>query len=117
MATMSLYKTDFYGWIKQQTQFLRSGETSLLDYDNLLEEIEAMGRAEKRSLRSRLAVLLMYLLTWQYQPALRGKSWKATIIHQRTAINNLLENSPGLKSKLPGRIASAWGDALKDAEA
>jgi len=117
MTRSSLYEKDFYGWTQEQTKFIRSGEFSLLDYENILEEIEAMGRAERRSLRSRLSVLLMHLLKWQYQPALRRKSWKATISHQRTAINSLLEDSPGLKNTLHDRIASAWKDALKDVEA
>jgi len=113
-ATARLYETDFYGWIQEQSSLIRSGDTSLLDYENILEEIEAMGRAERRSLRSRLAVLLMHLLKWQYQPTLRGKSWRATITHQRTAISSLLEDSPGLQNALQDRVDSAWKDALKD---
>jgi len=113
-ATAPLYETDFYGWIQEQSRLIRSGDTSRLDYENLLEEIEAMGRAERRSLRSRLAVLLMHLLKWQYQPQLRGKSWRVTITHQRTAIRSLLEDSPGLQHALQGRVDSAWQDALKD---
>ena len=37
-----------------------------------------MGRSEKRELVNRLAVLLMHLLKWRYQPNLRGKSWRLT---------------------------------------
>jgi len=59
----------------------------------------------------------MHLIKWQYQPHLRGKSWKTTIIHQRTAIQSLLEDSPSLRNTLQDRIDSAWQDALKDAEA
>jgi len=119
MGTVSaqLYETDFYGWTQEQSKLIRSGDTSSLDYENLLEEIEAMGRAERRSLRSRLAVLLMHLLKWQYQPQRRGRSWKATITHQRTAINNLLEDSPGLRNTLVDAVDSAWRDALKEAVA
>jgi len=116
MAVQSLYETDFYGWTQEQTRYIRSGDWSLLDYENILEEIEAMGRAERRSLRNRLAVLFMHLLKWQHQPARRGKSWKTTIVHQRTAINSLLEDSPGLNSALHDSIGRAWKDALKDVE-
>jgi len=109
-ATAQLYETDFYGWLQHQAN-------TGLDFDNLLEEIEAMGRAERRGLRSRLAVLLMHLIKWQYQPELRGRSWKTTITHQRTAIQSLLEDSPSLRSTLQDRIDHAWRDALRDAEA
>jgi len=117
MTATSLYETDFYGWTQQQSRLLHAGDIAGLDFDNILEEIEAMGRAEKRSLRSRLAVLLLHLLQWQYQPQRRGTSWRLTIIGQRTAIHHLLEDSPGLKHLLDERLKGAWDDALKAAEA
>jgi len=116
MATESLYETDFYSWTQEQARFIRSGNMAMLDMDNILEEIETMGRSEKRSLASRMSVLLAHLIKWQYQPERRGKSWKLTIAHQRKAINNLLKESPGLKSMLGEKIADAWDDAAEDAE-
>jgi len=84
--------------------------------DNILEEIEAMGRSEKRNLVSRLSVLLAHLIKWRYQPEKRGKSWRLTIAHQRIAINKLLKESPGLKSMLGEKTAEAWQDAVREAE-
>jgi len=116
MTTTSLYEKDFYGWTQQQVQYIRSGTTDLLDFDNILEEIEAMGRSDKRNLRNRLTVLLMHLIKWQYQPEHRSRSWRLTIIHQRRALNILLQDSPSLKTMLESTIAVAWSDAMKDAE-
>jgi len=112
----SVYNVDFYGWIRQQSDLIRANNVSALDVDNLLEELETMGRAEKRSLKSRLVILLAHLLTWQYQPDYRSKSWTLTIKNQRLDIREILEDSPSLKSLLDATIARAWQKALLMAE-
>jgi hypothetical protein len=62
------YEKDFYAWTVEQSRLLRSGELSSIDAANIAEEIESMGRSDRRELRSRLAVLAMHLLKWRYQP-------------------------------------------------
>jgi len=47
-ASAPLYETDFYGWIQQQAGVLRAGSFAALDLDNLIEEVESMGRSEQR---------------------------------------------------------------------
>ncbi|MBE9226567.1 DUF29 domain-containing protein [Phormidium sp. LEGE 05292] len=93
----SLYEQDFYLWIETTAQHLKEGKFDELDLTNLIEEIESMGRSEKRELKSRLIVLLMHLLKWQYQPEKRSESWRSTISEQRICIEGLLEDSPSLK--------------------
>ena len=93
----SLYEQDFYMWIETTAQQLREGKFDEVDLTNLIEEIESMGRSEKRELKSRLIVLLMHLLKWQYQPEKRSESWRSTISEQRICIEGLLEDSPSLK--------------------
>ena len=61
----SLYEQDFYTWTKDQTGVLRSRQANLLDWDNLLEEVESMGASERRELIS-LTVLLMHLIKWHW---------------------------------------------------
>jgi len=117
MAATSLYETDFYSWTRQQADLIRTGTRASLDFDNILEEIEAMGRAEKRSLRSRLSVLLMHLIKWQFQPERRSRSWELTIVNQRMDIADLLQDSPGLKNMLNEMLVSAWNNAMRRAEA
>lgn len=68
------YQHDFYGWTQQQVELLRSGHLNELDIENLIEEIETMGRSETRAVESRLIVLLSHLLKWQFQPERRGKT-------------------------------------------
>ena len=68
----TLYDTDFYAWTNEQAALLRAGRWSEADVENIAEEIESMGRSERRELVSRLTVLLMHLLKWRFQPTLRG---------------------------------------------
>ena len=60
------YETDFYAWTLEQAELLRSGRLSELDLVNLTEEMENMGRSEKRELESRLTVLLHHLLNGSF---------------------------------------------------
>ncbi|MCL1467794.1 DUF29 domain-containing protein [Argonema galeatum] len=93
----SLYDRDFYLWIQATAQQLKEGKFNEIDTPNLIEEIENMGKSEKREMKSRLIVLLMHLLKWQYQPEKRSESWRSTISEQRICIEGLLEDSPSLQ--------------------
>ncbi|ECT1020607.1 TPA: DUF29 domain-containing protein [Salmonella enterica] len=110
------YDTDFYGWTQEQADLIRAGRTEDLDLKNLLEEIEAMGRSERRELESRLQVLFMHLLKWQYQSERQGRSWQLTIEEQRLRALKVLSENPSLKSKLSGIIADAYRIAVINAE-
>jgi len=72
--TGDLYETDFYAWANEQAALLRAGKLSAADIEHIAEEIESMGNTEKRALISRLTVLLLHLLKWQFQSGLRGNS-------------------------------------------
>jgi hypothetical protein len=110
------YDSDFYGWTQEQADLLRSGSLSELDTQNLLEEIESMGRSERRELESRLEVLLAHLLKWKYQEGRRSRSWTLTIIGQRQKVSRCLKQSPSLKHKLNESLEAAYSDAIIAAE-
>ncbi|KPN72661.1 DUF29 domain-containing protein [Neisseria sp. 83E34] len=94
------YETDFAAWAAEQAGLLRAGLVNNIDFRNLAEEIEDMGKSEQRALESRLQVLICHLLKWKFQPERQGNSWKATIKEQRLKIKRLLAESPSLKSRL-----------------
>ena len=96
----NLYEQDFYLWTQITAEQLKENKFNEIDITNLIEEIESMGRSEKRELKSRLIVLLMHLLKWHYQPEKRSESWRTTITEQRICIEGLLEDSPSLKPLL-----------------
>lgn len=109
--TTATHDTDFYSWTQQQAGLLRQGRLTELDIANLIEEIEDMGRSERRELESRLAVLLMHLLKWRYQPKQRGNSWRFTIKTQRKLAKKVLLENPGFKSTVDNVLADAYDSA------
>lgn len=117
--TTTLYGTDFYAWARQQAQLLRTEELEKLDLPNLIEELEAMSLRERRELTSRLIILLMHLLKWQYQPTPHGRaqprSWLNTISTQRQKLELLLEDSPSLRREVAERLAYAYPRACLQA--
>lgn len=113
--TTTLYETDFYAWTQRQAELLRAEEFSEVDWNNLIEEIETLGRSDKRELISRLEVLLMHLLKWQFQARKRGKSWRATIAEQRRRLRGLLAESPSLRALLDEFVTNTYPDAVQAA--
>ena len=112
----SLYETDFHAWANQQATLLRAGNLAAADMPNIIEEIESMGRSEQRELVNRLVVLMLHLLKWRYQPALRGNSWKLSIREQRLRLAAHLEDNPSLNSKIDLAMSRAYSLALVEAE-
>ena len=112
-----LYDSDFFAWSREQAELLRSGKLAQADIENIAEEIESMGRTEKRELVSRLSVLLLHLLKWRYQPGKRGPSWEASIRVQRNRLADHLDDNPSLKPLLPQALASAYQNAWREAVA
>ena len=113
----TLYKTDIVAWANQQAALLRAGQLTELDLFNIAEEIEDVGKSEQRELANRMAVLLMHLLKWQFQPRFRGASWENTIRHQRNKIHRRLKSTPSLKPLLQDEdwIQDAWEDGVDGA--
>jgi ribosomal protein L29 len=108
------YEEDFYNWSLYNAQLLREGKITEIDAIHIAEELESMGKRDKRELISRLTVLLAHLLKWQFQPNMRSKSWQSTIREQRTQIAKLLKDSPSLKPQLQTEgIVEAYPDALE----
>ncbi|MFO7639848.1 MAG: DUF29 domain-containing protein [Candidatus Competibacteraceae bacterium] len=108
----TLYEHDFYAWATRNATLLRAGQLAEIDRMNIAEELESMGRSERRALGSRLAVLLMHLLKWRYQPERRGRSWRATIREQQRQVARLLADNPSLRPELPTLMADAYIDAV-----
>jgi len=114
--TPSLYDQDFYAWANQQAALLREGKLAAADIAHIAEEIESMGRSEKRELVNRLAVLLLHLLKWRFQPAMRGNSWRLSVEEQRYRLTDHLADNPSLQAKLAEAVVNAYRLALVDAE-
>jgi len=112
---MSLYDQDFYQWTQEQAELMKAGALSQLDISNLIEEVESMGKSQKRELLSRMTVLLVHLLKWDYQPEQRSGSWKSTIRTQRREIKFLLLDNPSLKRSVQDASISVYPDSKASA--
>src|SRR4051812_21961799 len=93
-----LYEADFHRWSQEQGQALRAKRVSEVDWENVAEEIETLGRSDKRSIEANLAVVLLHLLKWQYQSDQRKGGWKSSILEHRVRLLKLIAESPSLRS-------------------
>ncbi len=116
MMNKASYENDFYAWTQQQAHLLKTGQIHQIDWQNIAEEIADMGRSEKRQLASRLEILIMHLLKWQFQPNLRSRSWQLTIKEQRLRLDQLLQENPSLQSILTEVIDKVYPLATISAE-
>ena len=107
-----LYDRDLHAWAIEQAALLRAGRLSEVDVQHIAEEIEALGRTEKREMVSRLAVLLLYLLKWAYQPERQGESWRLTVEEQRRQLTRHMRDNPSLRAWQDEAMADAYGDAV-----
>ena len=115
MSNAADYDLDFHHWIGRNVELLRAGRLSEIDAEHIAEELESMGKRDVRQLRSRLQVLVMHLLKWQYQPERQSASWLTTIDHQRDEIEALLLDSPSLRPILAELLDSIYPKAVRDA--
>jgi hypothetical protein len=106
------YQQDYYAWAKEQSALIRAGRLSEIDWIHIAEEIEDMGKSEKRAMESRLEVLLAHLLKWQFQPSRRSKSWQLTLKDQRRRLLQLLRENSSLKSVLSESIDEVYPSAV-----
>lgn len=113
LANSNLYHEDFYLWIETTAKQLKNGNFVEIDLANLIEEIESMGRSEKRALKSNLLVLLMHLLKYKYQPEKRSNSWLSTLFEHRRRLKEELTESPSLKKYLSEVFSECYQDARK----
>jgi hypothetical protein len=109
------YDRDYYSWLMEQACHLRNGRWDALDRDNLAEEIESLGREQFNKLVSALRVLMVHMLKWDHQPALRSRSWVLSIDEQRLEIADVLSDNPGLKPRLDEAAARAYRRARIEA--
>jgi hypothetical protein len=91
------YEEDFFRWTAEQSAALREGRLSGIDWVNVAEEIETLGKSDKRRIESNLGVILLHLLKWQFQAAERKPGWRSSIAEHRLRIRKLVDDSPSLR--------------------
>lgn len=107
---------DFYTWALETAFAIRRGRFDGIDWEAIAEELEDMGRSERRALEHRIEILLAHLLKWCYQPQCRSTSWTGTIKEQRRKAARLLRQNPGLQPLLAELIPESYESARALAE-
>jgi hypothetical protein len=107
-----LYEKDFYLWVQENLKLLKNREYDLVDWENLLEEIEDMGKSLFKSVRSHMSTIMEYLYKWEnfrYGPEM-GYDWIETITNARRELRDIFEDNPSLRGKAQDRdtLQRAW---------
>ena len=98
-SIMPAYDADGYGWAMAQARLIREGRTDGIDWENVAEEIESVGRSELDKAESALRVLIVHILKWQHQPDRLARSWALSILEQRLRYADIIDQNPSLKPK------------------
>ena len=108
MAMSGLYDEDFVRWTEEQAAALRRAKVSnlSLDWENLAEEIESLGKSDRRALRSQTRRILRHLFKLEKSPAVELRTgWRATVRDARSEIADVLRDSPSLQREMDDFIA------------
>jgi hypothetical protein len=115
IARKSLYESDYLLWTQETIAKLKARDFEHVDFENLIEEIEDLGRSYRDELESRLDVLLSHILKRLYVPLANDyNGWERTIREQRKQIRRRLEKSPSLKNYLAEIFDKIWQDVIKE---
>ena len=107
------YDTDFYAWTQAQAEAIRAGAWGAVDRAHLAEEVEDVGKSERRALVSHLRVLLTHLLKWEVQPERRSDGWVDSMLHAQIEAQTILDDSPSLSPELPALVTRAYTQARR----
>lgn len=111
--TETLYEQDFVAWCEDTAAKLKRRDIDNLDFENLIEEVESLGKSDRRELRNRLMVLFAHILKRMYVNSPENfNGWEVTIVEQRKQLQGLLKDSPSLKPYLREILAEVYADAL-----
>jgi len=111
-----LYETDYNQWVNETVQQLRERQFDGVDWDNLIEEIEDMGKSQKRALESFLTRLVEHLLKlsyWESEKERNGNHWKSEIVNFRYQVHKRLKESPSLRPELESIYTEIFPVAIK----
>ena len=104
-----LYDRDFWAWTQEQAGALRRRDFGAIDWDNVIEEVESLGREQKSAWKSYCANVIAHLLKIEHSPA-KGSidHWRKEVLDWRDEMYHRLADNPGLKGELSEMLDVAW---------
>jgi len=115
LASSPAYEADFAAWAERQAALLKAGQFEALDVFNVAEEIESLGRSDRRALIHQLDRVLIHLLKMRHQPSRQGRSWSNSIADGRRQIDLILSDSPSLRGALDTAFETCHARARREA--
>ena len=110
----SLYEIDESLWLEETIILLKEKRFQYLDLNNLIEELEALGKRDKNAVASLLEQIIRHLLLLQYwteEYEMNGNHWQTEIIGFRNQLERLLTNN--LQNYLHSELEKIYKGALK----
>jgi len=115
ITTKTLYDTDFVEWTARTAELLRDGRFEDVDLENLAEEVEDLGKSDRKAVRSQMIRMLMHLIKYRIQPQHAGASWRSSVVDARREILLTLEDSPSLRRHLSENLQKLYREGVRDA--
>ncbi len=112
---MTSYDRDFFLWTQETARAIEAGRFEEIDRAALADEVESLGRRDRREVVSRLGVILTHLLKLKYQPERETGSWRASVNREREKLAAVLADSPSLKAQVAEFLAPAYRSARRQA--
>lgn len=114
----SAYERDFHAWTADQAAALRRAGAARpdlgLDFENLAEEIESLGRSDRRALTSHVARIIEHLLKLEYgSPRQPRAGWQRSVDLHRIEAQKLLADSPSLHAHLAATLERSYRDGRR----
>ncbi|MEH2111775.1 DUF29 domain-containing protein [Nostoc sp.] len=109
----TLYESNYLQWLEETIKCLKNRQLADIDYENLIEELEDLGKNEKRRVRSLLEQIIRHLLLYQYWDLEKPRNtnhWAAEIISFRNQLNEDL--SANLRNHLEENFSIIYSNAL-----
>src|SRR3984893_17197298 len=102
------YDQDFYSLSVEQADRLARSQPRDIDWENVAEEIESLGKSDRRKVASDLRTILEHLIKWRYQPQKRKTGWRSSIREHRDRIDRVIADSPSLRRFPEEALAEAY---------
>jgi hypothetical protein len=109
------YGSDYQDWLLRTARLIREHRWQELDAEHLADEVEDLGKSERRGITSQLTRLLVQLLKWHCQPARRSDSWRDSIADARLQIQLAVDDSPSLRGYPAEQLAACYEKARRAA--
>lgn len=112
----AVYLEDETAWLEAMAALVRLRDLEALDLENLGEYLTDMAQRDRREVKSRLVVLLVHLLKWEFQPERRSRSWRSTVLNQRQELADLAGRGV-LRAHAEAVLPAAYANAVELASA